>query len=150
MKNSNLTSAKKPSARRIQVRQSGVHGKGVFASQNILKGETIIEYVGEIISAQEAEARPSLLPASRDRSHRRSPLPLPEATALSGADWSGVIWIAVTVCMFLRVGDSVPRMVRDRRSSTLATWRRARFRRPSLKMPMYFITVRRSCMTRLQ
>jgi uncharacterized protein len=57
MKNSNLTSAKKPSARRIQVRQSGVHGKGVFASQKILKGETIIEYVGEIISAQEAEDR---------------------------------------------------------------------------------------------
>jgi uncharacterized protein len=57
MKNSNLTSAKKPAARRIQVRQSGVHGKGVFASQDILKGETIIEYVGEIISAQEAEDR---------------------------------------------------------------------------------------------
>jgi len=57
MKNSNLNSAKKPSARRIQVRQSGVHGKGVFAGQDILKGETIIEYVGEIISAQEAEDR---------------------------------------------------------------------------------------------
>ena len=57
MKNSSLTSAKKPSARRIQVRQSGVHGKGVFAGQDILKGETIIEYVGEIISAQEAEDR---------------------------------------------------------------------------------------------
>ena len=57
MKNSNLTSTKKPSARRIQVRQSGVHGKGVFAGQDILKGETIIEYVGEIISAQEAEDR---------------------------------------------------------------------------------------------
>ena len=57
MKNSNLTSAQKPSARRIQVQQSGVHGKGVFARQDILKGETIIEYVGEIISAQEAEDR---------------------------------------------------------------------------------------------
>ena len=45
------------STRRIQVRQSGVHGKGVFAVQGIPKGETVIEYVGEIISAQEAEDR---------------------------------------------------------------------------------------------
>ena len=57
MKNSSSTSAKKPSISRIQVRQSGVHGKGVFARQDILKGETIIEYLGQIISAQEAEDR---------------------------------------------------------------------------------------------
>ena len=57
MKNSNLQSLQKPSSRRIQVRQSGVHGKGVFARQDIPKGETIIEYVGEIISAKEAEDR---------------------------------------------------------------------------------------------
>jgi SET domain-containing protein len=51
-------SSKTPkSTRRIQVRQSGVHGKGVFALQDISKGETVIEYVGEIISAQEAEDR---------------------------------------------------------------------------------------------
>lgn len=47
----------KTNARRIQVRQSGVHGKGVFALQDIAKGETVIEYIGEIISAQEAEDR---------------------------------------------------------------------------------------------
>jgi SET domain-containing protein len=47
----------KSSSRRIQVRQSGVHGKGVFALQDIAKGETVIEYIGEIISAQEAEDR---------------------------------------------------------------------------------------------
>jgi SET domain-containing protein len=47
----------KTTARRIQVRQSGVHGKGVFALQDIAKGETVIEYIGEIISAQEAEDR---------------------------------------------------------------------------------------------
>lgn len=51
------TAPLKPSTRRIQVRQSGVHGKGVFAIQNIAKGETVIEYIGEIISAQEAEDR---------------------------------------------------------------------------------------------
>lgn len=43
--------------RRIQVRKSGVHGKGVFAVQPIAKGETIIEYKGEIISWPEALRR---------------------------------------------------------------------------------------------
>ena len=43
--------------RRIQTRRSGVHGKGVFAVQDIAEGETIIEYVGEIISWPEAQAR---------------------------------------------------------------------------------------------
>ncbi len=43
--------------RRIQTRQSGVHGRGVFAVQDIAEGETIIEYVGEIITWPEAQAR---------------------------------------------------------------------------------------------
>ena len=49
----------KPSAsgKRIQVRRSGVHGKGVFALQDIAEGETLIEYVGEIISWDEAQDR---------------------------------------------------------------------------------------------
>ena len=38
------------SARRIQTRRSGVHGKGVFAVQNIAQGETILESVSVIIS----------------------------------------------------------------------------------------------------
>jgi hypothetical protein len=42
---------------RIQVRRSGVHGKGVFALEPIEPGQTIIEYVGEIISAEEADRR---------------------------------------------------------------------------------------------
>jgi uncharacterized protein len=45
------------SNRRIQTRRSGVHGKGVFAVQAIAEGETLIEYVGEIISWPEAQAR---------------------------------------------------------------------------------------------
>jgi uncharacterized protein len=45
------------SNRRIQVRRSGVHGKGVFALQDIAEGETLIEYVGEIISWDEAQDR---------------------------------------------------------------------------------------------
>lgn len=44
-------------ARRIQTRRSGVHGKGVFALVDIPAGERIIEYVGEIISWEEAQRR---------------------------------------------------------------------------------------------
>jgi SET domain-containing protein len=43
--------------RRIQTRRSGVHGKGVFALVDIAEGETIIEYVGEVISWPEAQRR---------------------------------------------------------------------------------------------
>jgi SET domain-containing protein len=45
------------SGRRIQVRRSGVHGKGVFALQPIARGEELIEYVGEIIDWPEALRR---------------------------------------------------------------------------------------------
>jgi SET domain-containing protein len=60
------TSAKKTSkatapvtkkGRRIQVRRSGIHGKGVFALQPIERGETIIEYRGEVITWKEALRR---------------------------------------------------------------------------------------------
>ncbi len=52
-------SRSKPSAsgKRIQVRRSGVHGKGVFALQDLAEGETLIEYVGEVISWDEAQDR---------------------------------------------------------------------------------------------
>jgi uncharacterized protein len=43
--------------RRIQVRRSGVHGKGVFAVADIPAGEVVIEYLGEIISWAEALRR---------------------------------------------------------------------------------------------
>jgi SET domain-containing protein len=43
--------------RRIQVRRSGVHGKGVFALQALKKGAEIIEYKGELISWPEALRR---------------------------------------------------------------------------------------------
>jgi SET domain-containing protein len=51
-------SKKSPSiSRRIQVRRSGIHGKGVYAVQDIAAGDTLIEYVGEIISWEQAQAR---------------------------------------------------------------------------------------------
>ena len=48
---------RKRPGRRIQVRRSGIHGKGVFALQPLAKGETVIEYTGEIISWREALRR---------------------------------------------------------------------------------------------
>ena len=41
----------------IQVRRSGVHGKGVFASRDFEPGETVIEYTGERIAWDEALRR---------------------------------------------------------------------------------------------
>ena len=46
-----------PDKRRIQVRRSGVHGKGVFALQPIGQGQTVIEYTGEVITWSEALRR---------------------------------------------------------------------------------------------
>ena len=43
--------------RRIQVRRSGIHGKGVFALRPLRKGEVVIEYTGEVISWREALRR---------------------------------------------------------------------------------------------
>ena len=51
------TPAQTPTGRRIQVRRSGVHGKGVFALADIPRGTRIIEYVGEIIAWDEAQRR---------------------------------------------------------------------------------------------
>ena len=44
-------------ARRIAVRQSGIHGKGVFALLPIKRGERVIEYKGEVIGWPEALRR---------------------------------------------------------------------------------------------
>ena len=43
--------------RRIQVRRSGIHGKGVFALQPLAKGEVVIEYTGEVVTWREAPRR---------------------------------------------------------------------------------------------
>jgi len=43
--------------RRIQVRRSGIHGKGVFALAPIAAGETIIEYTGDVITWKQAQRR---------------------------------------------------------------------------------------------
>jgi len=51
------TNARAGSGRRIQVRRSGIHGKGVFALKALSKGEVVIEYTGEVISWREALRR---------------------------------------------------------------------------------------------
>ena len=43
--------------RKIQVRDSGVHGRGVYAAAPIAAGTQIIEYTGERISWEEAVDR---------------------------------------------------------------------------------------------
>jgi SET domain-containing protein len=43
--------------RRIEVRRSGIHGKGVYAVTGFAEGEKIIEYTGERISWKEAQRR---------------------------------------------------------------------------------------------
>ncbi len=41
----------------IEVRHSPVHGYGVFALRRIRKGTTVIEYLGDRVSHEEADAR---------------------------------------------------------------------------------------------
>lgn len=43
--------------RRTEVRQSSVHGKGVYAVRPIREGETVLEYKGEIITWRKALKR---------------------------------------------------------------------------------------------
>jgi SET domain-containing protein len=41
----------------FQVRNSKVHGRGVFALRKIRKGTTILEYLGDVITNEEADTR---------------------------------------------------------------------------------------------
>jgi hypothetical protein len=51
------TAAAPLKSKRIQVRRSGIHGKGVYAVAPIAEGQRIIEYTGERISWDEAMER---------------------------------------------------------------------------------------------
>ncbi len=44
----------------ISIRDSPIHGKGVFATQTIPAGTVVVEYLGERISRDEAERREAL------------------------------------------------------------------------------------------
>src|SRR5438132_7236084 len=49
--------ARRPRASNVVVKESPIQGVGVFATRAIAKGERILEYVGERISHEEADAR---------------------------------------------------------------------------------------------
>src|SRR5882757_1283776 len=51
------SSKQDPQSPPIEVRNSAVHGQGVFAARQIKKGERIIEYLGERVSHDEADRR---------------------------------------------------------------------------------------------
>jgi uncharacterized protein len=57
MRNRKQVTARNGGGRRIQVRRSGVHGRGVYALRPLAEGETVIEYLGEVISWKEALRR---------------------------------------------------------------------------------------------
>lgn len=52
-----MTSTPRKTPRRIHVRRSSIHGKGVFAAKFIRKGTRIIEYKGMRISEAEADRK---------------------------------------------------------------------------------------------
>ena len=51
------TSSPSQRGRRIQVRASGIHGKGVFALRPLKAGETVIEYTGAMLTWKAAQKR---------------------------------------------------------------------------------------------
>ena len=55
--------------RKILVRDSRIHGRGVYAARKILEGERVIEYRGERITWREADRRP---PSDPDRPSARA------------------------------------------------------------------------------
>ena len=55
---SNPAAASAPGrGRRFQVRQSGIHGKGVFALRAMAAGDRIMEYTGDVITWKAAQKR---------------------------------------------------------------------------------------------
>ena len=52
--------------RRIQVRRSPIHGRGVFALQELAEGEKLLEYAGELITWKQALRRHPHDPAQPD------------------------------------------------------------------------------------
>jgi SET domain-containing protein len=53
----NSRSSRSNGGRRTKVRESGIHGKGVYAIRPIKAGDRVLEYKGEIITWKKAEAR---------------------------------------------------------------------------------------------
>ena len=58
-KRSNRRKRRLPITRRLAVRASGIHGKGVYATRTSRKGTRIIEYTGEHLPWKEAKNLPA-------------------------------------------------------------------------------------------
>ena len=68
------------------VRQSAIHGRGVFAARYIRKGTKIVEYTGERISNREADRR---YDDTRMKSHHTFLFTLDTRTVIDGAISAG-------------------------------------------------------------
>ena len=53
---STRTTQSSAGGRRTQVRESGIHGKGVYAVRHIKAGDRVLEYKGKIITWRKAQA----------------------------------------------------------------------------------------------
>jgi hypothetical protein len=71
--------AASPPRRPYSVRNSGIHGRGVFATRTIRKGTTILEYRGERTTWKIAQARPDSDP---DNSHHTFIFELADGTVI--------------------------------------------------------------------
>ena len=54
-------------------KNSGVHGSGLFASQNIKKGSKVIEYVGDKVTKKEGDRRADIQINKAKRNESRDP-----------------------------------------------------------------------------
>jgi uncharacterized protein len=85
-----LRTASVPQSPHIEVRDSGVHGKGVFAKAAIPKDTTLIEYVGELVSWTKAQDRPPHNPVDPNHTfffHIDDKLVIDAATGGNDARW---------------------------------------------------------------
>lgn len=78
------------SGRRVEVRRSGVHGKGVFARRPIAEGERIIEYTGSVITWKEAQRRH---PHDPDDPNHTFFFHIDEKRVIDGLDGGSAKWI---------------------------------------------------------
>jgi SET domain-containing protein len=77
------SSSGSPRGRRIQVRRSGIHGKGVFAVAPIAAGERILEYTGRVMTWKQAQ---KLHPHDPDDPHHTFFFHIDDKHVIDGGD----------------------------------------------------------------
>ncbi|MEO8836997.1 MAG: SET domain-containing protein-lysine N-methyltransferase [Caldimonas sp.] len=76
--------------KRIKVRKSGIHGKGVFAIAPIAEGEQIIEYTGSVITWKQAQKR---APHDPDDPNHTFFFHIDDKHVIDGVDGGAAKWI---------------------------------------------------------